>query len=204
MTERPAVKSNLPKTARERGRIAPIKFAHIVFRTSRYDAMVQWYRVVLEAEAMMESPLATFLTYDDEHHRVAILQMPGLSDQKPGVAGTDHCAFTYASLEELFATYERLRDQGIEPYWTINHGPTLSMYYRDPDDNQVELQIDVFATVEETNAWLAESDFADNPIGVKFDAEDLLRRHRSGESRASLLARPTIDPGKLFEQLPSG
>ena len=30
------------------------------------------------------------------------------------------------------------------PVRTINHGPTVSMYYKDPDGNQVELQVDVF------------------------------------------------------------
>jgi len=74
-------------------------------------------------------------------------------------AGLDHCAFTYASLDDLFATYARLRDIGIAPYWCINHVPTLSMYYQDPGGNQMTLQIDEFDTNEGVNEWMAQSDF---------------------------------------------
>tara|TARA_R110001599_G_C12276844_1_gene662678 strand:- start:26961 stop:27257 length:297 start_codon:yes stop_codon:yes gene_type:complete len=72
--------TGLPRTAKERGKIAPAKFAHIVFQTSRYDEMVPWYKTVLEAETMFEGPAGIFLTYDDEHHRVAIFNMPHLAD----------------------------------------------------------------------------------------------------------------------------
>ncbi len=193
----------LPKTARARGKIAPIKFAHIVFKTSRYDEMVKWYRTVLEAEVMSASPMATFLTYDDEHHRIAIANMPGLADAPHQSAGMEHCAFTYETLDDLFATFERLSALDIHPYWCINHGPTLSMYYRDPDSNQVELQIDIFDSNEAVNAWFAESDFDSNPIGVKFDPADLIQRYRAGEDRTTLLARPRIDPGQVMAQFPA-
>ena len=192
----------VPMTARARGRIAPAKFAHVVLRTARYDEMVNWYRTVLEAEAIVGTPMATFLTYDDEHHRVAIVNRPDLVDRASNAVGVDHFAFTYANLDDLLSTYERLRDAHIAPYWCINHGPTLSMYYRDPDGNQIELQIDVFADNAGVNAWMAQSDFATNPIGVKFDPDDLIRRYRTGEDAATLLARPRIDPSEVFDQLP--
>lgn len=194
-------KSEIPATALERGKIAPVKFAHIVYRTARFAEMVQWYKTTLEAEVMMENEMFCFLTYDDEHHRVAIVNMPGLSDRDPQAAGVEHCAYTYESLDDLLSTYTRLQSQGIEPYWCINHGPTLSMYYRDPDGNQVELQIDIY-DVEGTNAWFAQSDFATNPIGVKFDPQDIIRRHAAGEARETLLARPIIDPADVAEQFP--
>jgi len=192
----------VPRSASARGRIAPAKLAHIVLRTKHYAEMVSWYETVLEAKPMVATPMATFLTYDDEHHRVAIINRPDLEDRAPDSVGFDHCAFTYASLDDLFATYERLRDAGIAPYWCINHGPTLSMYYQDPDGNQIELQIDVFDTNEGVNEWMAQSDFMTNPIGVKFDPEELIARHQKGEDQAALLQRPRIDPADVFEQLP--
>ena len=193
----------VPQTASERGRIAPAKMAHIVLRTRRYEEMVSWYETVLEAKPMVATPMGTFLTYDDEHHRVAILNRPDLTERAADSAGLDHCAFTYASLDDLFATYARLRDIGITPYWCINHGPTLSMYYQDPDGNQMELQIDVFDTNEGVNEWMAQSDFMTNPIGVKFDPEDLITRYRNGEAPSVLLERPRIDPSEVFDQLPA-
>jgi catechol-2,3-dioxygenase len=93
----------------------------------------------------------------------------------------DHVAFTYASLGDLLDTYERLRDEGIKPYWCINHGPSTSLYFRDPDGNQVELFVDNFPDVESLNAWMRSDVFARNPLGVNFDPERLVERYRSGE-----------------------
>jgi catechol-2,3-dioxygenase len=179
-----------------------VKFAHIVFRTGQKDAMVAWYRKVLEAEVALANPLLTFLTFDDEHHRIAIVGMPGLEKPRQPVAGLEHFAFTYDSLGDLLATYRRLRDDGILPYWCINHGPNLSFYYRDPDGNQIELQIDVFDSAAAVNAWYETSDFATNPIGVKFDADDLIARFERGEPLATLTHRPRIAPDQVLGQLP--
>jgi len=192
----------VPTTAAARGRVAPVTFAHIVLRTGHKEAMVEWYRTVLEAEVALANPLLTFLTFDDEHHRIAILGMPGLAPATQPAAGLEHFAFTYASLGDLFATYKRLRAAGILPYWCINHGPNLSFYYRDPDGNQIELQIDVFESAEAVNAWYQTSDFATNPIGVKFDADDLIGRFERGEPLHTLTQRPHIAPDQVLAQLP--
>jgi catechol-2,3-dioxygenase len=194
----------VPPTARERGKIAPAKFAHIVLRTSRFEEMMTWYKTVLEVEVVLENPMVSFLTYDDEHHRLAIANMPDLKDRAPQTVGVEHVAYTYETLDDLFATYERIKVEGIEPYWCINHGITLSMYYRDPDNNQIELQVDIFESPQATNDWLAQSDFDVNFLGVKFDPVELIQRYRDGEPRETLLARPTIDPSEVFDQLPEG
>lgn len=192
----------VPPTARLRGKIVPEKLAHVVLRTGDAKRLSDWYCTVLEADVALENPLIKFLTYDDEHHRIAIAQIPGVAQAPPMATGLDHVAFTFRDADELFSTYERLKGLGIEPYWTINHGPTLSFYYRDPDGNQVELQIDLFPDADALNRWFAASDFSRNPIGVKFDAEDVIRRYRAGEGAATLFKRPVIDPSKIAEQLP--
>jgi catechol-2,3-dioxygenase len=94
-------------------------------------------------------------------------------------------AFSYASLDDLVATYERLRDVGITPVLPVNHGMTLSLYYADPDGNQVELQIDT-TTVEQAVAFMASEAFAENPLGVVFDPEEMAAQHRAGEPVTAL------------------
>ena len=69
----------------------------------------------------------------------------------------------YAGLGDLLATYLRLKAHGILPHWPINHGVTTSMYYRDPDNNRVELQIDNFPTAEELQDYFRSAAFAANP-----------------------------------------
>lgn len=194
--------AEVPKTAAQRGKVAPAKLAHVVFQSARANEMVAWYRIVLEAEIMMETQFITFLTYDEEHHRVAIGNMPDLQERQPQTTGVMHCAFTYASFDDLAATYERLIGEGIEPCWCVNHGPTLSLYYLDPDSNQIELQIDLQDTSEEANLWFAQSDFDSNPIGVTMDMPDLIKRRQSGEPLEQLLDRPVIDPSEVMNQLP--
>lgn len=170
--------------------VSPVKLAHFVLRTSRYAELVQWYKTVFNAKAAFENELLTFLSYDDEHHRVAIIAMPGLAEQTDGTVGVHHTAFTYASLGDLLGNYERLRDIGVRPVYVINHGPTTSLYYADPDGNQLEFQVENFETVEESTKFFYSAAFAENPIGVEFDPEEMLARVRAGEPEDALKRRP--------------
>jgi catechol 2,3-dioxygenase-like lactoylglutathione lyase family enzyme len=183
--------------------IVPAKFAHVVLHSTRFAEMVRWYKTVLGAHATMETQQVAFLTYDDEHHRVAIVGMAGAKRPEPGAAGVHHFAFTYASLSELLLTHERLASSGIRPYWAVNHGPTTSLYYHDPDGNRVELQVDNFDTAEEGVAYCARREFMENPVGVDIDPVDLLRRVRAGESERQLKVRPNIGPRDLMD-FPNG
>ena len=178
------------KLSPTRGRVAPMKLAHVVRRTSRFEEMLAWYQTFLGAEVVHSDGMLAFLTYDDEHHRIAIAGIPGLPDAPPLAAGTDHVAFTHADLGDLLYTYARLKAEGITPYWCINHGPTTSMYYKDPDGNRIELQVDNFPTAEETNRWIRSGDFAANPIGIDFDPDDLVARFKSGIPVEELVRRP--------------
>jgi hypothetical protein len=99
----------LPETAEARGRIAPKHFAHIVYKTPRFAEMIDWYATVLECEPVLKNELLCFMTYDDEHHRIAIANQPHLKDKPKDTAGVEHCAYTYGTLEDLAATYERLK-----------------------------------------------------------------------------------------------
>jgi hypothetical protein len=61
------------------------------------------------------------------------------------------------------------------------------MYYRDPDNNQVELLIDNFDDVRDGKAYMRSPAFAQNPIGVEYDPDEMLARFRAGASREELL-----------------
>jgi catechol-2,3-dioxygenase len=173
--------------------ISPAKLAHVVLRTrTNFEAMCQWYGVVLNARMVFNAGFIAFLSYDDEHHRIAITQDPGLAERAPRSAGLDHLSFTYATLDDLLATYERLKQIGILPFCPVNHGPTTSLYYVDPDNNRVELQVDNFTDMDAAKAVI-NATFGVNPIGEEFDPDDYLARRRAGESIDSLL-RPSSPP----------
>jgi len=174
--------------------IRPKTFAHVVYRTYRFQEMLDWYVKVFGGKVQYQSPVIAFVTYDDEHHRVALLNLGivvGPSDARTprGQPGVDHVAYGYRSLAELLDKYLELKAVGVMPYWCIHHGITVSLYYADPDGNQMEFQTDSYATNDEANAFMYGPHFELNPIGVEFDPEALLARLRSGESEAALLGR---------------
>lgn len=169
-------------------RIVPDRLAHVVLRTGRFAELLAWWRNLLQADVVFENGFIGFLTFDDEHHRIAIVQPPDVQGPGGNISGLDHISFTYASLADLVATYERLAADGIRPAWVVNHGPTLSMYYSDPDGNRAELQVDRFPTAEEATAFLQSKAFANHPVGHSVDFEDLVRRFHAGEDERSLTA----------------
>ena len=92
---------------------SPRKLAHIALATCDVARMRDWYCEVLEARVVFENEMLCFTTYDDEHHRVVFAKPPGF-EAKPGTPqNLHHVSFTFATLDELLASYERLRDRGL-------------------------------------------------------------------------------------------
>ncbi|MFI8221439.1 VOC family protein [Streptomyces sp. NPDC085932] len=172
---------------------SPIKLSHVVLQTNQIPVLRDWYCQLLGARVQAEVGPMCLLTYDDEHHRIALLHLEQYSERIPNAAGMHHMAFCYASLSELLHHYEKLRPKGVLPWFCVNHGPTISLYYRDPDGNQSELQVDVFETSEEANDFMQSPAYRSNPIGIEFDPDDMLKRLRSGVPEAQLMRRPDIE-----------
>lgn len=180
-------------------RIRPAKFVHVVYRTRRFEEMVRWYQTVFDAEVQHQNPALAFLTYDDEHHRFAFANLeilkPGSAESdRRGLVGVDHVAYTYATLRDLLEKYAQLKAQGIKPYWCVHHGITVSMYYADPDGNQMEFQVDCFDSNEDANRFMAGPHFAANPIGVEYDPDEWLAKVRAGAPASEFLTRKAHAP----------
>jgi len=167
----------------------PSRFSHLVLQTPHFAEMKAWYQTVLSAKPMFENDVVCFLTYDEEHHRVMIGHNPNATPRDARAAGVVHFAYAVESLEDLVNTYERLKAEGIVPKSCINHGFTTSLYYRDPDDNEVELQVDNYKTRESMNAWFATGAFDRNFVGAPFDPEYMVERHREGMPEDQILQR---------------
>ncbi len=180
--------------------ISPRKLAHVVLRTkSNFDAMAKWYCVVLGAKIVFNAGRLIFLSYDDEHHRIAIAASEDFAERPRRATGLDHIAFTYGGIDALLATYARLKQAGILPFCCVNHGPTTSLYYYDPDQNRIELQVDNFTDMTEATT-LMEEQFGINPVGEEFDPEEMLARLRSDVDPDELV-RPTRKPSPPTREL---
>jgi catechol 2,3-dioxygenase-like lactoylglutathione lyase family enzyme len=174
--------------------LPPDYLAHWVVKTTRSKEMIAWYRAVFGAHIVHEDPKLAFLTWDKESHRLALVKVPRLlrylfplARLRRKIYGVDHLGFTIGSLEQLLSTYDRLKKAGITPVWSINHGPTTSLYYEDPDGIRLEFQVENFPTAKETAEYFHSSAFAENPIGINFDPDYLLERLRSGADPSELL-----------------
>ena len=166
------------------------KLVHIVLMTNRLPEMRDWYASVLGAHVVYENPGLCFMTFDEEHHRLALVAPPvQLTERTPLTAGMHHSAYTFASLDDLLACYAKLKAVGIEPRTPIQHGVTTSLYYRDPDGNNVELQIDNFASANEATAYMMGPAFAADPIGPAFDPQLMIEARRAGTPVAALTTR---------------
>ena len=175
--------------------VKPSKLAHLVIRTPKFRASCDWWAKVLDAAPSYENEQLSFMTYDDEHHRIGIINMPDLKPQDMGNAGAEHIAFTYDDFGALLATYRRLKRDGIEPFWCINHGPTISMYYRDPDLTKVELQYDVFQTPEGVKAFFDSGAYERNFMGIIVDPEQMIAEYEAGRPIDEIVARPELPEG---------
>ena len=174
--------------------VTPAAFAHFVLRCREVNASITWYETVLGMKVVQRNESLAFLTYDEEHHRLALVQVGGDEPVSRTAPGLDHVAYTLSDLGDLLSTYKRLKAEGILPVWPINHGPTTSMYYEDPDGNRVEFQVENFPTVEELNAWMHSEAFAANPIGVEFDPDLLLARYEAGDPLSELIQQGAAPP----------
>jgi catechol 2,3-dioxygenase len=167
-------------------------FHHVNLKTTRLQELIDWYTTVVGAEVTFQDATGAWLTNDAANHRIALLRFPGFVDDpdRETRTGMHHSAFEYDRFADLNDSYLRLRDAGIEPDICIDHGMTLSYYYKDPDGNRVELQVDNFGDWQASKQWMrASSDFRANPIGVFVDPARIAEAAASGESLAEIHRR---------------
>ncbi|EXJ55070.1 uncharacterized protein A1O5_12809 [Cladophialophora psammophila CBS 110553] len=154
---------------------SPRALAHVVLRTrpENYETMIRFYQDLLGAKLVHKDPVLAFLRYDEEHHRIALISSPETQPKSKSSAGLDHIAFSYSTLTQLAQQYVYLKsmENPIKPLWSVNHGPTTSLYYRDPDGNKIELQVDNFDVPEDADAFMSGPLYDTNPMGTDFDAD---------------------------------
>lgn len=178
--------------------LPPKSLCHVVLRTvpEKFPALIHFWKTALGGKTVWENDFLCFITYDDEHHRIAIVGRPGTRAYPPGEiylrSGLAHIAFGYENLRDLLTAYQQRKELGILPVWSVNHGPTTSIYYQDPDGNELESQVDNFDTPKEATDFMNSPEWVENPIGTDIDPENLLQRLEKGESEASIKRRQNV------------
>ena len=192
----------------------PDDFHHIAFKTTNYEAMVSFYKNLFGCEPLYQSDQMSFLTYDNEHHRIAIANTSEilndlnliermimkfklfLNKKIPSIQGLDHVSYRINPIEKWFDFYFSAKERGLKPLWTINHGWISGIYYEDPDGNLVEIFFEHFRSAEEFKENIS-PDFEDEPIGTNMDIEVLYKMFKSGAPFLDLIKKGnTVPDGK--------
>ncbi|GKT43497.1 biphenyl-2,3-diol 1,2-dioxygenase 2 [Colletotrichum spaethianum] len=178
---------------------APSEIAHLGFRTSNPQRLVDFYLKFLGARVVLINDFISVLTWDQEHHRLAIINDAIAIPKKENTCGLDHVALKFASVGELVKVYQSGREAGIKPFLCLNHGVSTSLYYRDPDGNRIEALIEAYNNPEDVQKHMATLD----PLNIKaarFDPEDLMRRVNAGEDDEALRRAGFIGPSHVAPQ----
>ena len=167
-----------------------LQLAHFGLRTRDLRRAIEWYTRALGARVRFQNNVAAFMSFDDEHHRF-VLWDDGDTGEKPDNArGVDHIGFSCGGPTELAGEYERLKGLGIVPAMSVNHHFTSSLYYRDPDGNEVEITCDNMPSKAECSAFMSTPAMAEamQPpfFGSEFDPEELVRLRNDGAPERKL------------------
>ena len=186
------------------GKFAPPQFSEVIFKTARFAEMKAWYETVTDVNAFFvrgeaDKPNWTgayriaFIRIFSDHPYTQVLgifetpAVSGTTDNQKGEPGMHHMQLRHGGLDHLFSRYEILRDQGITPFRSYNHGPGSSFYYHDPDGNTVELSSANFVKEADYLAYFKSEAYARNISGVEIEAAAYVKRFRDGTPQEELV-----------------
>ena len=100
----------------------PTKFAHIVLRSKHFEETIAWYEAVLGTTVVHRNPMLCFVTYDDEHHRLAFVNVGNAEDPAPGGVGSERIkgSESYSSISPSWLTM--LGDSAARRYNEVING----------------------------------------------------------------------------------
>jgi catechol 2,3-dioxygenase len=154
--------------------IRPDRIGHVVIKVRDLERSKRFYREVLGLDLMGElaTPRISFLAANrNDHHEIGLLEVgPEAPDASPAAVGLVHIAFRLKNDDELVAAYRELKERGVRIHFTVDHGVTKSVYFFDPDGNELEVYSDnspeEIAAFENAYAGMEKLGFAPEEPGL--------------------------------------
>jgi len=122
------------------------RIGHVVIKVRNLERSRKFYTEVLGMDVMMDLPAirGLFLANNRrDHHELALFEVgPEAEGLQARQIGLSHIAFRLRNEEELRAAYKEFKEKNVPISFTVNHGVTKSVYFRDPDGHELELYCD--------------------------------------------------------------
>lgn len=126
------------------GAAAGVKIGHIRLKVNDLERAVQFFTRFLHMKQVERAgDEYAFLSGGDPHHELALRRISGdaRAPRPPDAPGFDHVAFEVPSKREFARSYLELSEAGIAAR-PIDNGISWSLYFSDPEGNQLEVFCD--------------------------------------------------------------
>lgn len=124
---------------------AGTRIGHVHLKVANLDRALKFYCDVLGFELVQHyGDQAAFISAGGYHHHIGLNTWESLdgAPPPPGSTGLYHTAILYPSKTDLANAYKRVLDSGFKLDGAADHGVSLALYLRDPDQNGIELYWD--------------------------------------------------------------
>ena len=118
---------------------------HVHLKVSDIERALGFYRDVLGFEVMQRwGEAAAFVSAGGYHHHIGLntWESRGGPPPAPGTTGLYHVAIRYPTRSALGKALRRVAQAGIPLDGASDHGVSIALYLRDPDQNGIELYWD--------------------------------------------------------------
>lgn len=123
-----------------------VDIGHIHLKVADLDRALDFYVGVLGFDVFLRhGDEAAFISAGGYHHHIGLntWESKGGSPPPRNTTGLYHTAIRYPDRTSLADALRRVTEAGIPLDGASDHGVSIALYLRDPDDNGVELYYDI-------------------------------------------------------------
>lgn len=148
------------------------RVGHVHLKVADLDRAIGFYRDILGFDVTSRyGTQAAFLGAGGYHHHIGLNTWSSAGGTPPphGHTGLFHSAFLYPDRAALAAVVRRAVDAGIPIDGAADHGVSVAVYLRDPDQNGVEVYVD-----RDPHEWPRDADGTLAMVNAPFDVAKLM------------------------------